>query len=161
MKLAIGDTAPDFVLNTQDGTPFRLSDAWRKGPVVLYFYPKDETSGCTAEACSFRDSYEDFQKAGAQVVGVSSDSEEDHRSFASHHRLPFTLLADRGGAVRALYEVPKTLGILMGRVTYVLDRGGTIRHIFNSQIHATRHVSEALSVLQKLQSNMESDVHAS
>jgi len=148
MKLKVGDKAPDFELKTQDEGLFRLSEAVRGGPVVLYFYPRDETKGCTAQACSFRDSYQDFKDAGAQVVGVSSDSEADHRAFIANHRLPFTLLADSGGQVRKLYSVPKTLGILDGRVTFVIGKDQTIRHVFNSQLLATRHVSEALQVLK-------------
>jgi peroxiredoxin Q/BCP len=117
--------------------------------VVLYFYPKDDTPGCTKEACTFRDQYQDFQDAGAAVLGVSSDSSESHRKFAAKHRLPFTLLADRGGQVRKRYGVPATLGLLPGRVTFVIDAAGVVRHVFNSQLDATRHVGEALGVLQK------------
>ena len=108
--------------------------------VVLYFYPKDNTSGCTAEACAFRDSYETFTDAGAEVIGVSSDSADKHAGFASKHRLPFTLLADQGGRVRKAYGVPAALGFLPGRVTYVIDRTGTVRHVFNSMTNIDGHV---------------------
>jgi thioredoxin-dependent peroxiredoxin len=118
--------------------------------VVLYFYPKDDTPGCTKESCAFRDSYQDFQDAGAEVIGVSSDSAESHGRFAAKHRLPFTLLADQGGQVRKHYGVPATLGLLPGRVTFVIGRDGVVRHVFNSQFQATQHVSEALQALRDL-----------
>jgi peroxiredoxin Q/BCP len=142
-----GKPAPDFELESDTGETVKLSDL-RGQPVVLYFYPKDDTPGCTAEACSFRDSYEDFQEAGAEVIGVSSDSASSHEKFASRHRLPFTLLSDADGKVRKKYGVPATLGLLPGRVTFVIDRDGVVRHVFNSQLQATRHVSEALSALE-------------
>jgi peroxiredoxin Q/BCP len=145
--LQAGDAAPDFSLPDADGKPVSLS-GFRGRPVVLYFYPKDDTPGCTLEACAFRDQYEDFVDAGAVVVGVSSDSSGSHRAFASRHRLPFTLLSDRDGAVRKRYRVPSTLGLLPGRVTFVIDGRGVIRHVFNSQLAATRHVSEALDALR-------------
>ncbi|MEW5854135.1 MAG: peroxiredoxin [Myxococcota bacterium] len=151
MTINVGDKAPDFTLPRQDGKPVRLYDLLARGPVVLYFYPRDETSGCTAEACSFRDAYEDFQAAGAEVVGVSSDSEASHQSFAAHHRLPFVLLSDRDNRVRALYDVPRSLfGLVAGRVTYVIDPGGTVRHVFNSLVQATRHVDEALRTIRQM-----------
>ena len=127
----------------------RLGDYRGKKAVVLYFYPKDDTPGCTAESCSFRDQYEAFKDAGAEVIGVSSDSAESHARFAEKHRLPFVLLADRGGAVRKQYGVPATLGLLPGRVTFVIDRDGVVRHVFNSQFQATKHVAEALTALQR------------
>jgi len=142
-----GSPAPDFALPDANGKEVRLAD-FRGRPVVLYFYPKDDTPGCTKEACSFRDQYQDFQDAGAAVLGVSSDSSESHRKFAERHRLPFTLLADRGGKVRKLYGVPATLGLLPGRVSFVIDGQGVVRHVFNSQLDATRHVKEALDVLR-------------
>jgi len=146
--VAVGQRAPDFTLPDANGKDVRLADLSGK-PVVLYFYPKDDTPGCTKEACSFRDQYQDFQDAGAAVIGVSSDSSESHRKFAAKHRLPFTLLADRGGKVRKLYGVPATLGLLPGRVTFVIDGGGVVRHVFNSQLAATRHVEEALDTLRR------------
>src|SRR5690606_34936307 len=100
--------------------------------VVLYFYPKDDTPGCTVEACSFRDAYAVFSDAGAEVVGISSDSVGAHKAFADKHRLPFRLLADHGGHVRASYGVKKTLGLIDGRVTFIIDRGGVVRHVFSS-----------------------------
>jgi peroxiredoxin Q/BCP len=148
--LAAGDRAPEFTLNDQHGRPVSLADFRGTKNVVVYFYPKDDTPGCTKESCSFRDHYAAFQDAGAEVIGVSSDSERSHKAFAEKHRLPFTLLADTGGKVRAAFGVPRTAGVLPGRVTYVIDKQGTIRHAFNSQMAATRHVDEALAVLEKL-----------
>lgn len=151
MSISVGDQAPDFALPSQDGSTVKLSDYRGKKHVVLYFYPKDETAGCTAEACSFRDNYEDFTDAGAEVIGVSSDSEKSHQSFASHHRLPFKLLSDRGGKLRAAYGVKNTLGILPGRVTYLVDKQGVVRHVFSSQLSPLKHVSETLEILKQLQ----------
>jgi thioredoxin-dependent peroxiredoxin len=149
--IQVGDKAPDFTLPKQDGTPVSLAELLSKGAVVLYFYPKDDTPGCTVEACSFRDAYEDFKDAGAEVVGISSDSAGDHRAFADKHRLPFTLVADEGGKVRKLYGVPgNLLGLLPGRVTYVIDPGGVVRHVFDSQMNPAKHVREALDVLKTL-----------
>jgi thioredoxin-dependent peroxiredoxin len=149
-RIGVGDVAPDFTLPSQSGEQITLSDVLRRGPVVLYFYPKDETPGCTAEACSFRDSYEVFKEAGAEVIGVSSDSVAAHQKFAAHHRLPFTLLADQGGKLRKRFGVRSTLGIVPGRVTYVIDREGVVRHVFSSQTGVQRHVGEALDALQEI-----------
>ena len=128
----------------------RLDDLLKKGPVVVFFYPKDETMGCTAEACAFRDSYDVFQDAGASVVGISSDSASSHRRFADKHGFPFLLLSDRGGSVRAEFGVPKTLGMLPGRSTYVIDRAGVVRHAFHSQLFATKHAAEAVEAIKSL-----------
>ena len=144
----VGDRAPDFSLPDAEGKPFRLSERRGRTPVVLYFYPKDDTPGCTREACGFRDQYEEFHRLGAEVVGVSSDSSASHQRFAAKHRLPFTLLADEGGAVRKLYGVPATLGLLPGRVTFVIDREGIVRHVLNSQLDFRRHITEALANLE-------------
>lgn len=149
--LQIGDQAPDFTLSTTTGESFSLAAQRGKRAIVLYFYPKDDTPGCTAEACSFRDQYQDFQDLGAEVVGVSSDSEASHQKFTQKHRLPFPLLADTGGRVRKLYEVPRALlGLLPGRVTFIIDKEGVIRYIFNSMNRATDHVSTAKEVLTNL-----------
>ena len=129
----------------------RLSELVRDHVVVLYFYPKDETPGCTAEARAFRDQYDVFQDAGAQVVGVSSNSVARHKSFADHHELRFILLADREKKVRKLYQVKDTVPFLVpGRETFVIDRQGVIRHHFASQIAATAHVDEALRMVKRL-----------
>ena len=118
--------------------------------MVVYFYPKDFTRGCTAEACSFRDSYEAFKDLGAEVIGISSDSQDSHRDFAQQHHLPFILLSDADGSVRKAYEVKKSLGLFAGRVSFVIDKKGIIRLIFSSQTRATAHVEEALNVLKSL-----------
>lgn len=148
--LSIGERAPEFVLADQDGAEVALAELRAGGCVVVYFYPKDDTPGCTAEACSFRDHFAEFTDAGAQVVGISSDSVASHKAFAERHRLPFRLLSDRGGAVRAAFGVPKTLGLLDGRVTFVIDREGVVRHAFSSQLRAKRHIGEALTVVKRL-----------
>ena len=149
--IQVGDKAPDFTLPAQTGEQVRLSDRLGQRVVVLYFYPKDETSGCTAEACAFRDSYEVFAEAGAEVIGVSSDSVDKHAAFADHHKLPFTLVSDEKGQLRKTYGVPSILGVVPGRVTYVIDRTGTVRHVFSSMTNIGRHVNDALDVLKELQ----------
>ena len=151
--MRIGDKAPDFELTNQLGSKIRLSDLIMSRNVVLFFYPKDDSPGCTREACAFRDSYEVFKEAGAEVVGISSDSEDSHQHFADKHNLPYTLLSDKGGTVRKLYGVPKTLGILPGRVTYIIDKQGVVCHIFNSQLNFERHIEEALSILKSTDNN--------
>src|ERR1700744_705457 len=150
-RIGVGDQAPDFTLPSQSGEQVRLQDRLGDGVVVLYFYPKDNTSGCTAEACAFRDSYEAFTDAGATVIGVSSDSESKHAGFAAKHNLPFPLLADQGGKFRKAYGVPAVLGVLPGRVTYVIDRTGTVRNVFSSMTGIDKHVSEALEIVRQLQ----------
>jgi peroxiredoxin Q/BCP len=147
----VGDRAPDFTLPSQSGDPVRLQERLGGRVVVLYFYPRDDTRGCTAEACAFRDSHEVFTDAGAEVIGVSSDPVNRHAAFAGKYHLPFTLLSDQGGRVRRRYGVPAVLGLLPGRVTYVIDRQGTVRHIFNSMTNITQHVNDALAMVRKLQ----------
>ncbi len=145
--IGTGDLAPDFTLPAAAGDPVTLSGFRGKSQVVLFFYPRDGTPGCTAEACAFRDSYEVFQEAGAQVIGISSDSADSHRRFAERFKLPFALLSDHDGAVRARYGVPRTLGLMPGRVTYLIDRNGVVRHVFSSQLQTSRHVQEMLEKL--------------
>ena len=149
-RVGVGDQAPDFELPSSTNGNVRLGDLIGQRAVVLYFYPKDDSPGCAAEACSFRDGYEAFVEAGAEVVGVSSDSAESRGRFAAKNSLPFVLLSDEGGAIRKLYGVPSTLGLLPGRVTYVIDENGLVRHVFSSQLGASRHVDEALKVVQGL-----------
>jgi thioredoxin-dependent peroxiredoxin len=148
--LAVGDAAPAFTLPDQQGKSVSLADFAGRKNVVLYFYPKDDTPGCTKESCTFRDQYTAFTDVGAEVLGVSSDSQQSHRAFAEKYRLPFPLLADTGAAVRKLYRVPKSLGVLPGRVTFVIDKQGVIRHVFNSQLNPAKHVAEAIQVLKTL-----------
>ncbi len=148
--MTIGDKAPNFTLPDQNGEKIDFYDILKRKPVVLFFYPKDNTPGCTAEACAFRDSYEVFRDAGAEVLGISSDGEKSHLAFAQKHRLPYTLLSDRLGSVRKLFGVPKTMGILPGRVTYVIDTDGKIKHRFNSQFNFGKHIDEALKTVKRL-----------
>jgi thioredoxin-dependent peroxiredoxin len=153
LSVQVGDVAPDFTLPDQTGRPVRLQDLLGRTAVVLYFYPKDSTPGCTIEARTFQSSYDAFSQAGAEVVGISSDSVGSHRRFAAAEKLSFPLLSDRGGAIRALYGVEKTLGVLPGRVTYVIDPTGIVRHVYSSQIMVTRHSTEALDALRALSPN--------
>jgi peroxiredoxin Q/BCP len=151
MTLSIGDKAPDFTLPSQSGEALKLSELWAKRTVVLYFYPKDDTPGCTVEACGFRDRYDAFAEAGAEVVGISSDSAASHERFASKHKLPMKLAADEDGKVRALYDVKATLGLFPGRATFVIDRQGVIRHTFVSQLRFSKHVEEALEAVKRME----------
>ena len=146
-----GDKAPDFKLLTTNGELFQLSDKLREASVVLYFYPKDETRGCTAQACSFRDQYEVFKEQGAEVVGISSDKMDSHQKFTNKYNLPFILLSDEGGKVRKAYDVPRTLGLIPGRVTYVIDQQGIVRYAFNSLTKPLEHVEGALNCIKELQ----------
>jgi thioredoxin-dependent peroxiredoxin len=147
----VGDKVPDFELRRQDGGIFRLYDLLEEKNVVLYFYPKDRTPGCTKQACEFRDQYEVFKEYGAEVVGVSSDSIDSHKRFERIYHLPFILLSDKGGQIRSLYGVPRKLGVLPGRVTYIIDKKGIVKYIFNSMSKPLEHVSTAIEVLQELQ----------
>jgi peroxiredoxin Q/BCP len=148
-KVQVDDFAPGFTLPSQSGALVSLGEFLGKTAIVLYFYPRDHTAVCTAEACAFRDSYELFKGAGAEVIGISSDSVESHRQFAAAHRLPFILMSDVDSIVRKLYGVPTAFG-LPGRVTYVIDRHGIVRRIFFSQFTSEKHVTEALSTLQSI-----------
>jgi thioredoxin-dependent peroxiredoxin len=150
-RVGEGSKAPDFTLPSQSGVMVNLKDFLGK-PVVLFFYPKDDTPGCTKEACAFRDDYDQFERLDAQVIGISSDSVESHSRFASKHNLPFTLLSDEGRKVRRLYGVPNAFGLFPGRVTYVIDEEGVVRHVFSSQLGVEQHVEEALKALQSISS---------
>jgi peroxiredoxin Q/BCP len=149
-RVEVGDKAPDFTLPDQSGTVVKMSDFMGKKIIVLYFYPRDFSRGCTAEACAFRDSYDVFVEVGAQVIGISSQSVESHSKFAMFYKLPFILLSDEDGKVRKLYGVPLTLGILTGRVTYIIDKKGTVRHIFSSQLNPKKHIEEALTIVKEI-----------
>lgn len=145
-----GDAAPEFTLQDQNGQTVSLADFRGQKNLVVYFYPKDDTPGCTAESCAFRDQFEVFTEAGAAVVGISGDSVASHKRFAEKHRLPFTLLSDPGNQVRKAFGVPASLGVLPGRVTYVIDKQGIVQHAFSSQMNPTKHVQESLEVLGRL-----------
>ena len=148
-SFTVGDRAPHFQAVLQDGSTFNLADLLGKKIVVLFFYPKDHTPVCTKEACAFRDSYEKFVAAGAEVIGVSSDSQASHRSFAEKHRLPFPIISDHDRSLRKLFGVPNPLGFIPGRVTYVIDRQGVIRMVFSAIFASDDHVEKALEAVQK------------
>jgi len=149
MSVKVGETAPDFTLPDQNGTTVSLKD-YRGKAIVLYFYPKDDTPGCTAESCAFRDQYEVFKSAGAEVIGVSGDSPESHKRFAAKYQLPFTLLSDKGDKVRKLYGATTALGLFPGRVTYVIDKDGAVKYVFDSMLNFKAHVEEARKTLQQM-----------
>jgi peroxiredoxin Q/BCP len=149
-RIKTGDTIPVFKLKNQHNEWINMADYIGKKNLVLFFYPKDDTPGCTREACSFRDQYEDFLDSGAQVFGISGQSVESHKNFAKKHNLNYHLLADKGNEVRKLFGVPANIfGLLPGRVTYVADKRGEVQYIFNSQMQVEKHVEEALKALKK------------
>lgn len=145
-----GDAAPNFTAMGSNGKTVSLSDYRGKNVVVLFFYPKDGSPICTSEACAFRDSYEDFVKAGAVVIGVSNDSQASHREFAERNRLPFLMIADQDGTLKRLYSVTNALFVLPGRVTFVIDRDGIVRQKFRSELFGSQHATEALATVRKL-----------
>jgi peroxiredoxin Q/BCP len=155
-RVQVGDKAPFFKLPDQGGNTVSLKDLLGQKVIVLYFYPKDNTRVCTKEACSFRDSYQAFTDAGAEVIGVSSDDQSSHEKFVSEYHLPFKLLSDTHKKVRKLYGVPNSAGVIPGRVTYVIDKQGIVRLTFNSELDAEKHVSEAMRVIKEI-STVDSD----
>jgi len=148
--MKVGQIAPDFTLPDQNRDRFNLGQHLGKGPIVVFFYPKDGTAVCTAEACAFRDKYQVFQTMGALVVGISIDSEQSHQEFAAKNRLPFILLSDEKGEVRTAFGVPKKFGLIPGRVTYILDKQGIVRGISDSITNANSHVEDALAIIRTL-----------
>jgi peroxiredoxin Q/BCP len=152
MELKKGDIIPNFKAKDSNGNDFDSQNLVGKAPLVIYFYPKDNTPGCTAQACSFRDQYEDFKDLGAEVIGISSDSVDSHQKFSKQYKLPFILLSDHDKKIRKLFGVPSGMfGMLPGRVTYVTDREGKIIMIFDSMM-ATKHIPKALEAVKKLTS---------
>lgn len=150
MALQEGDEIPEFSARDNNGNDFESSSIVGKKPVVFYFYPKDNTPGCTAQACSFRDQYEDFKDLGAEVVGISSDSIASHEKFVQQYQLPFILLSDNDKKIRKLFGVkPDLLGLIPGRVTYVVDKNGIIQFVFDS-MNATNHIPKALETIKKM-----------
>ncbi len=148
-KLKIGSSIPSFSLKDQDGKIFDIDSVRGKKNLVIYFYPKDDSPGCTKEACSFRDQFDVFNEADAMIIGISSQSVESHKAFAEKHRLNYTLLSDPGNKVRKMFGVPTNLfGLIPGRVTYVVDKEAKVVFMFNSQIDAEKHVDEALRILK-------------
>ena len=150
-KINVGSQIPAFTLKDQNGKIFDIDSVKGKKNLVIYFYPKDDSPGCTKEACSFRDQFEVFNEADALIIGISGQSVESHKKFADKYRLSYTLLSDEGNKVRKQFGVPTNfLGLLPGRVTYVVDKTGKVIYLFNSQIQATKHVDEALTILKGL-----------
>lgn len=148
-EIKIGSTIPSFTLPDQNGNLFDINSVIGKKNLVIYFYPKDDSPGCTAQACSFQDQFEVFKQADAVVIGISGQSVESHKEFALKHRLTFTLLSDEGNKIRKQFGVPTNLlGLIPGRVTYVGDKSGKVIYMFNSQTQATKHVDEALRILK-------------
>lgn len=150
-KIKEGSKIPAFSLRDQDGRMFDIGTVLGRKNLVIYFYPLDDSYGCTREACYFRDQYEVFSQQDAVIIGISSQSVESHKKFAEKHRLTFTLLSDENSSVRRLFGVPSAyFGIMPGRVTYIVDKTGTVVYVFISQAQATKHVDEALRVLRNL-----------
>jgi peroxiredoxin Q/BCP len=150
MELKVGDKIPSFIAKDTNGNDFDSQELIGKRPVVIYFYPKDNTPGCTVQACSFRDQYEDFKDLGAEVIGISSDSVGSHQKFTVQYQLPFILLSDTDKKIRKLFGVPSGLfGLLPGRVTYVADKTGTIIMVFDSMM-AKGHIPKALEAIRDL-----------
>jgi peroxiredoxin Q/BCP len=150
MELKVGDTIPNFTAKDTNGSDFNIATIVGHKPLVIYFYPKDNTPGCTAQACSFRDQYEDFKDLGAEVIGISSDSVSSHQQFTRQFKLPFILLSDSDKKIRKLFGVPTGMfGLIPGRVTYVTDKNGVVQMIFDSML-ATKHIPKALEAIKKL-----------
>ena len=147
--LKVGDKAPVFSLQDQDGNTLDLAEHIGRNAIVLYFYPKDFTSGCTMEAHEFRDMHEKFQQGGAEVIGVSADDVKTHKEFAVEHELPFRLLSDPDNKVRELYGA-WGLGHTVGRVTFLIDKQGIIRMVFSSQLQPRKHIEEGLKALAEI-----------
>lgn len=147
--LTAGDPVPLFSLKDQQDSLFNISDYIGKKILVVYFYPKDESSVCTKEACSFRDAYADFTGAGAMVIGINSGSVESHRHFQTHHQLPFTLLSDPGNRVLKLFGV-KSKFLISGRETFVIDKSGKVRFTYDSFTNGPAHEAEALKFIKTL-----------
>jgi peroxiredoxin Q/BCP len=149
-KIEVGSQIPKFALKDQNGNVFDVSQLIGKKNLVVYFYPKDDTPGCTKEACTFQDMYEDFKDVDAEVIGISGQSVESHHAFAKKYNLTFTLLADEGNEIRKSFGVPASFfGLLPGRVTYVVNKKGEVIYTFNSQLNAEKHVSEAMRILKE------------
>jgi thioredoxin-dependent peroxiredoxin len=150
-RIEVGSTIPAFSLKDQNGNQFDISSVIGQKKLVIYFYPKDDSPGCTKEACYFRDQFDVFNQADALVIGISGQSVESHKKFAEKYRLNYTLLSDEGNKVRKLFEVPTNFfGMLPGRVTYVIDLEGKVVYIFNSQVKVIEHVDEALRILKEI-----------
>lgn len=149
-QIKVGDKLPLFGAKDQNGNDFYIASVLLKKVLVIYFYPKDETPGCTKQACFFRDQFEEFKNIGAEVIGISGDSVKSHKKFAEHHKLPFTLLSDEDKSLRKLFGVPTNImGLLPGRVTYVVDKNGIVQLVFNS-MNAESHFPKVLETVKRL-----------
>ena len=151
MNLKIGDKIPSFRLKDQNDN-IRTSDKFKK-PLVLFFYPKDDTPGCTIEACGFRDKYDLFKILGAEVWGINNGDSESHLEFANKNKLQYPLLCDTNNTLRRKFGVPKKLGFIEGRVTYIIDSNGIIIHIYEDLLNGPAHIKEAIRALKKIQNN--------
>jgi len=150
-KIGVGSSIPSFSLKNQFGKDFNIDEVKGKKNLVIYFYPKDDSPGCTKEACSFRDQFEVFSDADALIIGISAQSVQSHLDFANKYRLNYTLLSDEGNKIRKLFDVPTNFfGLLPGRVTYIVNKSGKVVFIFNSQIQAEKHIDEAIRILKEL-----------
>ena len=150
-KVEVGSKIPSFSLNDQNGNMFAIDSVLGKQNLVIYFYPEDDTPGCTAQACSFRDQYDVFAEADAMIIGISGQSVQSHKEFAEKYNLNFTLLSDEGDKIRKLFAVPASMfGMIPGRVTYVVDKSGTVVYTFDSQLQAKKHVENSLKILKEL-----------
>lgn len=150
-KVEKGTGIPHFELYDQHGKLFKIDSVLGRKNLVIYFYPKDDSPGCTKEACTFRDQFADFEDADAVVIGISGQSVSSHLAFAQKHRLNYILLADTGNKVRKRFGVPsKMFGLIPGRVTYVVNKEGTVVYTFDSQLNVEQHVNDALKVLRTL-----------
>ena len=155
-RIEVGSLLPRFILPDQKGNMFDINSVLGKKNLVLFFYPKDDSPGCTAQACSFRDRFEVFEEADAIIIGISGQSVESHSEFSQKNRLNYTLLSDEGNKTRTLFGVPTSvLGLVPGRVTYVVDKTGKVVYIFNSQTQTTKHVDEALRILRELRNHQD------
>ncbi len=151
MPLKAGEKAPDFALKDQSGITRKNKDVIGK-ILVLFFYPKDDTPGCTIEACSFRDNYADFTKLDAEIWGVSSDSESSHKLFSERYKLPFPLLSDQDNSLRKLFKVSNILGVIPNRTTFIINKEGNIYQVFNNLLDGAAHVREASKFIKELNS---------
>ena len=150
MPIELGDVIPHFTAIDTNEEKFDTLEYIGKKPLVIYFYPKNNTPGCTAQACGFRDQYQDFTDLGAEVIGISSDTVDSHNTFAKQYKLPFILLSDTDKKIRKLFGVPSgLLGVLPGRVTYIVDKQGKVVLVFDDSINATKHIVEALEAIKK------------
>jgi peroxiredoxin Q/BCP len=149
-KISVGDRVPEFSLKDQNGVVFCSSDLVGNTSMVIYFYPKDDTPGCTKEACKFRDSYEEFTDRNVKVIGISADDIKSHKKFAEKYNLPFTLLSDPDNKVRKIFGVKSNiLGLLPGRVTYIVDIQGNVKFIYDNMFNSEKHIEEAIKAIQE------------